>query len=142
MHILKMKYYNFKVYQSVILPKVKQYLTTNKVKQTAYKKGFEFFSYIPLYYGVKEGSSPTLNHLLSLTLYTDVTALSSSFSSTFRAISKYESFDSIKSRNREYYWMSRYLRETVQLFGSDNIDRGGLKGPFFSKGSTFVSSVL
>ena len=121
----------FSDYQSVILPKVNQYLTTNKVKQTTNEPPLFVNDYIPLYYGVKEYSSISFNHLLSVTLYTDFTALCSSFSSTFRAISKYESFDSIKLRNQKYYWMSRYLRETVQLFGTHG-DYRELKGPFFS----------
>ncbi len=36
---------------------------------------------------------------------------------TFRTISEYETLSSLKARNRDYYWMSRVLRETVELFG-------------------------
>ena len=119
-----------KTYENVILPKVQQYIKANKVKQTTYKELNDGYDFIVLEYGIKDGESPTLNHLLSLCLYTDVTALCTSFSMTFRAICKYESLSSIKNRNRNYYWMSRYLRETVQLFGSHG--HQGLVGPFFS----------
>ena len=129
---------NFKHFENVLLPKVEHYFSTNKVKQTRYKPASHLYDendpyFIPLQYEIENYASPTLNHLLSLTLYTDQTALCSDFSSTFRAISEYESLDITKARNCEYYWMSRYLRETVQLFGfSKQSFCGGLKGPFFS----------
>ena len=65
-------------------------------------------------------------------LYTDLTELSSDFSSTFRGVNNYEPLQSIKHRNSHYYWMSRYLRECVQIFGTfSDLWNDPLTGPFY-----------
>eukprot|EP01084_Bolivina_argentea_P301716 520593_1 len=72
---------------------------------------------IKLEYQVEEGTRLTFHHLLSLLLYTDYSKLCTAFSSSFRAVTPYEPLSSIKRRNSSYWWMSKSLRETVQLFG-------------------------
>ena len=86
------------------------------------------------YYGIDEGSVISLQHVQSVILYTDFTGLSSSFSSSFREITVGESLESIKLRNQSFYYMSKYLRETVELFGDtgDNLNSGQREdGPFY-----------
>eukprot|EP01083_Nonionella_stella_P268688 908573_1 len=61
----------------------------------------------------------SLNNLISLTLYTDFTALSYEFSSSFRVRNKNESVFELKQRHANYYWWARTLRETVEFYGND-----------------------
>ena len=68
-----------------------------------------------LKYGIDIDGSIQFGHLLALILYCDFTALSTAFSESFRHLEKYESLKSIKQRNALYYWMSRYLRELVEM---------------------------
>eukprot|EP01084_Bolivina_argentea_P320586 556259_1 len=86
---------------------------------------------IKLEYEVEEGTRLKFHHLLSLLLYTDYSKLCTAFSSSFRAVTPYEPLSSIKERNSSYWWMSKCLREAVQLFGYDN-KYGGVPGPFYS----------
>ena len=86
----------------------------------------------------------SIAHLICIILYTDYTALSASFSSTFRAINKYEPHQSIKKRHEKYYWMSKGLKEVMCHFYQDHdVDRGlldPLRGPFFC-GMNWVMNV-
>ena len=115
--ILNYKSFTMDEYSKTAVPKVNQYINTRFIKQTR-AKSFKSTGYaVPFQYEIKEQSTLSFDHLLSLTLYTDFTALCTDFSGTFRGQTLYEPLDSIKSRNACYYWMSRRLRETVQLFG-------------------------
>ena len=57
------------------------------------------------------------HHLLSLILYTDFTKVCTNFSASFRRIRPFESLSSIKKRNSAFFWMSKHLRELVEIFG-------------------------
>merc|ERR1712110_921024 len=71
------------------------------------------------------------DHLLSAIMYTDYSKLSTAFSSSFRKIKSFETLKSVKKRNACFYWMSRRLRELVELFGQcSNGDRFGLSYDF------------
>ena len=72
---------------------------------------------IPFHYEIGVGSVVTFDHLLSLLLYTDYTELSSNFSSSFRKTKTFESLKNIKKRNSAYFWMSKHLRELVEVYG-------------------------
>ena len=81
-----------------------------------------------------------LSHLISIILYTDYTQLSTDFSSTFRSIHKYEPLLSIKKRHARYYWLSKGLKEMMNIYGQGNEPiglLGDLKGPFYT-GMSFV----
>merc|ERR1712228_916667 len=56
-------------------------------------------------------------NLISLILYSDYTAHCREFSASFRALSSFEPLEVTKERNREFWWMSKTLRETVELYG-------------------------
>eukprot|EP01084_Bolivina_argentea_P060872 111202_1 len=73
---------------------------------------------VALHYGIAYNEHFSQNHLLSILFYTDFNQLSTVFSSTFRAIYKRETIESIKTRNREYCNWSKLLREGVQYFGT------------------------
>ena len=120
---------------NVSMAKAKSYLHTKWVKSYV----TECDDY--LHYGIEEGSSLTICHLLAIIFYTHRTSLSTAFSATFRRTNFYESIDSMKQRNSEFATWSRLLREVVEYWGSmtwdDNHDKqwnnnhNRIKGPFF-----------
>eukprot|EP01084_Bolivina_argentea_P258096 434983_1 len=94
-----------------------------------------------LHYDIKEGTPLQFKNLVSLILYTDFSDLCTEFSSTFRAVKPNESLSSIKTANQEFWWMSKTIRETVQIYGANGAGDGtgaALKGPFY----TGVSHVI
>ena len=139
--IYNYKYLEVRHYKQEIVPKVNEYIETHKVKRIKSKSltsnaSLKAPNIVNIDYGIKSQTTISFNHLLSITMYCDLTRLCTEFSSTFRPLHNYESLESIKSRNATYYWMSRYLRETVQYFGVKKIkkkkDKGyHFEGPFF-----------
>lgn len=83
---------------------------------------------------IRDGRNLEMEHLISLILYTDFTELSADFTSTFRKKHPFEQLNDIKKRNREYWWLSKLLRETVEFFGDcrDDWSNGDIKGPFYT----------
>eukprot|EP01084_Bolivina_argentea_P179503 310175_1 len=128
--ILYYKYFNITQYKLLEI-KVKAYLKTEFVKGSRPKQGV-----IALEYELEDDKPLTFNHILALLLYTDYTDLCSDFSSTFRPLFTYEPLSSIKFRNSIYWWMSKTLREVVQLFGykkwNEETKTYDLLGPFYS----------
>eukprot|EP01084_Bolivina_argentea_P260797 440542_1 len=102
---------NIDEYNDVVL-KSDEYINCEKVKQIKCDTDQD-----ALHCNIKKGEPISIKHLKSIMLYCDYTTLCTSFSATFRAIKRKESLQSIKKRNREYWWMSKYLQETVQYFG-------------------------
>ena len=96
-------------YQNQILKKATIYMETSVVKSMVAVNGEK--------YGIAFGEKISLNHLISVIMYTDYTELSSDFTSTFRKQETWELLSSIKRRNAKYAWWSRYLMETVQAYG-------------------------
>ena len=115
-----------KQYHDLVIEKVKIYLGSLKVKSIT--ANF-LCDYDILHYGIKEGSPITMDHLISIILYTDFTEYSSKYSSTFRKLSFAESFESVKERNRAFFWQSKYFREAVEIYGKNFYDE---PGPFFT----------
>ena len=106
------------------------------------------------YYGIIQGTPIGVDNIFALILYTDFDELSSDFSRSFRKIHAFETFENVKMRNSYYWWWSKILRETVELYGicrsydfwwrkslgkQDEYDTG-LYGPFFS-GVSFVMNI-
>eukprot|EP01084_Bolivina_argentea_P318559 552471_1 len=90
-----------------------------------------------VYYGIEKGSPLRKNHLISVIMYCDVSKYCTKFSSTFRKLDSFENITSIKARNAEFYFQSKYFRELVECFGSYGYDdRDGFRdnesGPFFT----------
>lgn len=123
--------------------KVDIYLASKKVKALKPKSETRSWlaqDWINLSYEIAEDEPISFNHLLSLCLYTDYTNLSSDFSSTFRALHRYETLSSVKRRNANYHFMSKYLREAVQIYGRWNRDeRDGEKSKDVWKGPWCMS---
>ena len=87
-----------------------------------------------LHYDVAADEPLGFPNLVSLILYTDYSTLSSNFSSTFRKKGQFETINSIKKRNSEYFWWSKTLRETVEIFGQCSCydyNGGYLMGSYF-----------
>ena len=132
------KHLSIRHYQNYLTPKVTQYMNTMRAKKTKASKskaGIDEFKY-----EIQPESKITFNHLLSVCLYTDFTDLCTEFSKTFRPLNNYETLDSVKERNRDYFFMSKYLRESVELFGDYHSiwSNNKLIGPFYS-GLSFVA---
>eukprot|EP01083_Nonionella_stella_P306018 1069973_1 len=105
------KHVSLKQYEAMIV-KVNHYLQAAVFRQTtATRYGPRWCSY-----GIAKGDPIQFEHLLALVLYADYSDLSSHFSSTFRK-KPFETITSVKRRNAVYYWMSRRLRECVEIFG-------------------------
>ena len=73
-----------------------------------------------LHYGIPTYSNISVEHILSVILYTDWTTLCTQFSATFRREHRNESLYSVKQRNAEYAVWSRLLRETVEYWGQNS----------------------
>ena len=68
--------------------------------------------------GIAVGSILSINHVISVILYTDYSDYCSDFSSSFRKLSATESFQSVKKRNATYWFQSKYFRESVECYGT------------------------
>eukprot|EP01084_Bolivina_argentea_P261840 442645_1 len=97
--------------------KADKYSDTEHVKRKVVVKGGFNFKNLSEYYNLPENTQLSVPHLMVLILYCDYSKLSTSFSKTFRKNDIYESISSVKRRNQKYWWMSRLLRETVEIFG-------------------------
>ena len=86
----------------------------------------------------------SINGLLCIILYTDYTNLSANFSSTYRAMNKYEPLQSIKQRHQKYYWLGKGLRKVIWKYKQDYHHGCGLLGPLqgpFYCGMSFVMNM-
>eukprot|EP01083_Nonionella_stella_P266313 901074_1 len=97
--------------------KVHKYIISKSVKTLSACTKAIFGNFVNLKYGIEHGSSILRRHLLALFFYTDFTDLCTDFSATFRQIKQFEPLSSIKRRNAVYWWMSKNLRECVELYG-------------------------
>eukprot|EP01083_Nonionella_stella_P046159 123577_1 len=129
------KYVSLQQYEAKIRVKVNQYIQSDTFKQTTASHSGTY----RCSYEIQKGEPIRFEHLLALVLYTDYSELSSHFSGTFRKKNPFETVTSVKKRNAIYYWMSRRLRECVEIFGQCragdrryNKDKDTrLSGPFF-----------
>ena len=128
--ILNYKYISVEQYKQEILPKAEAYHISNIVKSVKSKWDYEE-------YGILKDEVMSLDRLICIILYTDYSSLSSDFSSTFRKSNIYEPVQSIKKRNRNYYFMSKLLKETVYVYGA-HYDYG-LSGPFYCGMSSVIN---
>ena len=128
--IMAYKYLTLEQYQKCVF-KVNQYINAKIVKAMKappvrdappYMKG----------YGISVGAPLLFSHLLSLVIYCDNSELCTDFSGSFRAIHRFETLGSIKQRNSEYYWFSKFLRETVECYGQCSWEEENkLLGPYY-----------
>ena len=134
--ILEYKDLSKKQYENEVITKANIYIETKAVKgipATEYKSD-------GLKYNIAAGTEISINHLISVILYTDYTNLSSQFTSTFRQNGLFEPMNVTKERNRKYAYWSKLLLETVQVYGDTGEfwDGGMLCGPFYCGMSTVM----
>ena len=105
-----------------------------RLMETDHVKGFKSNNYgeFNAIFHIESGRAMSVDHLMSIVLYTDYHELSHYFSETSRRIRKKETNDEIKLRNREYWHWSKLLIESVQLYGVSISD---------SKTETFFHSI-
>merc|ERR1712039_61137 len=103
--------------------KAKAHLNTANVKKAKPYK--QEYGWETLHYGIPPDTPLSLRNLICLLLYTDYSAHCNEFSASFRALNPFEPMEITKERNRNYWWMSKTLRETVELYGKS---RGGWNG--------------
>ena len=139
--ILNNKIYPLKQFQFIdCIKKANHYINTDKVKSIS--------SIVDhLHYGLRTYSPLSKEHLLSIILYCDWSDLCTAFSATFRRQRAFEPITAIKLRNREFWWLSKLLRETVELYGDTKgyYERTtkkwtGVQGPFFC-GMSFIATI-
>eukprot|EP01084_Bolivina_argentea_P069294 126113_1 len=95
--------------------KSKQYKKSNRVQSM--KVIQPFGQKDPLQYGIDNDTSITIDHIISVVLYTQFTELCTKFRETFRKIYRNETLEQVKSRNAEVAVWSRLLRECVEYYG-------------------------
>ena len=129
---------DLKLYATEVIPKIMAYNDTMIVR-TMINMSDHYTKY-----GYPKGTRIGLDNLLSIVLYTDFTALCSDFSSTFRKRSPFELLGIAKRRNSKYWWFSKTLLETIQVFGESRIKDtkkmiyGDFCGPFYCGMSTVM----
>jgi len=124
------------------IQKANIYLKSNTIKKMKARATSGHASRIYLHYGIAIGEPLNLQHLLALIFYTDFSDLCTAFSASFRALKPFESLKNIKRRNSAFHWMSKHLRELVELFGQcskENNDENNENGPFYSGVSVELS---
>eukprot|EP01084_Bolivina_argentea_P158021 275313_1 len=132
--ILEEKYITHEEYIKMVVIKVNAYIKSDIVKAT---KPVSFGAPYMNRYGISKGCLLSFEHLLSLVIYCDYNELSFDFSSSFRSIYWFETLSHIKKRNGKYYYLSKFLRETVEGYGQcsapEDITKEGiqLSGPFY-----------
>ena len=109
-------------YEQEIRPKADVFYQTKLVKSMkAGRSGYPR-------YGISKFEILSKDRII---LYTDYTALSSQFTSTFRKSNPFEPIQAMKRRHSHYYWMSKLLRETIAVYGQYYGDDASLSGPFY-----------
>eukprot|EP01084_Bolivina_argentea_P239627 402717_1 len=95
--------------------KASKYMNTERVKSI--KVNQTITQEDPLKYNIRNGTSITEKHILSIIIYCDWTNLSTEFTKTFRKELPYQSIESIIENNKEFANWSRLIRETVEYYG-------------------------
>ena len=69
------------------------------------------------FYGIAPGTIITVQHILSILLYTNYSKHSYLFSATYRKNDMFETNISLKTRHSEFWWWGKLLREAVEIYG-------------------------
>ena len=88
-------------------------------------------------YGIAEGQEISVEHIVSILLYTNFSELCYLFSATYRKTHEYEEDEDMLSRHQEYGNWGKLLRETVECFGRSMAD-SSVKTFFHGVSSTLI----
>ena len=124
---------DMKTYKNELLVKVNEYLQSEAVKSTKCPVSWYWTGKNTGEASIAMTKDTTIlkDQLISIILYTDYTKLSRNFSSTFRKQHPFDSLATAKRRNQKYWWWSKNLIETVQVFGGYYANET-LIGPFYT----------
>ena len=117
---------NVLIYDVFVMVKAKEFMITNRVRRMRAANIDRFFEY-----GIEQDTPITISHIISLILYCDYSAYSTKFSSTFRCLSHKETMVDVKKRNSEFWYQSKYFRETIEIYGRRDGRDDSKSGPFF-----------
>eukprot|EP01084_Bolivina_argentea_P113375 202066_1 len=121
------KYYNFGTqfrydeltpsYSSIKQECISNPFTTITVQQfnNEYQKALIYFNTV---HCKQNYHQLTAEHLLSALLYCNFTKMSNEFSKTYRKIKPNETKEEIGVRHSNFYWLAKFVYETVNWFGS------------------------
>eukprot|EP01084_Bolivina_argentea_P105896 189651_1 len=76
----------------------------------------------PIYFGYRDGDPIQTNHLISVLLYCNYDCLQYEFSATFRKTHCNQTLEDIILRHSNFRHFARYLKESVQVFGTQYIN--------------------
>eukprot|EP01084_Bolivina_argentea_P260586 440106_1 len=93
-----------------------------RAKTNEYAKNLQFLVTHPIYFGYKEDTAICGEHLMSLMIYCSFDTLQRKFTETYRALTSKESFEEIKERHSNYYHLAKYIKESVEVFGTEYDD--------------------
>ena len=133
--IMNYQYLNLKQH-SEALTKAKVYMDTVMVKSINKRNHANRGITQAPHYNISRGENISMGHITSVILYTDCTDLSCHFTSSFRKLETWETLESMKNRNRNYGWLSKYLMEAVQVYGDTGVRycaKFGLTGVYGSE---------
>eukprot|EP01084_Bolivina_argentea_P201566 344535_1 len=127
-----LQHINISDYNDIVLVKAETYMVSETIKEL---KPCDMV--MTLEYGIKENDVISMNHVVSVIMYCDFSNYCTSFSASFRTVKKFETLDSVKNRNREFWWQSKLLRETSEIYGMAGTHHGMytkenyIRGPFY-----------
>lgn len=128
--VLQYGFIDIDEYYELVIQNAIQHFATNKVRNIKATINYENRR---LHYDILDGTPFAIPNLMALILYCNFSALSTAFSATFRKLTSKESISSVKTRNQQYWWLSKILRETVELFGDKGDHNSGKgTGPYYS----------
>eukprot|EP01083_Nonionella_stella_P015938 44583_1 len=141
--LLSSNYISKSNFEELIMERAARFIESDLAKRTT-AAGGDWMRF--LHYDIKEGTPLSIENVMCVIAYCDFTDFCTDFTSTFRPIKLFESLSSIKQRNQEYWWVSKILRETVQVFGDNKEGRHygnqwrDVTGPFYC-GMSFVMAI-
>ena len=118
-------------WENKVVLKARKYLKSQSVRKATARRAAGFTGQFTGQN--KRGSQLTEQHLFSIILYCDFSALCTAFSETFRLRDIFEDIESLKARHSKFAHFGRLLVETVRDFGIN----GRSETPDFEKGPFF-----
>ena len=112
--ISKWNYSMDKVKKHIQTQYAKGLIANTKEYHTSYQHQFNH----PIHFGHLDSDLIPLNHLMAIYLYTEYDQLQYKFSETYRKIHDHESLKSVINRHSNYYHFARYIKETIEVFGT------------------------
>eukprot|EP01084_Bolivina_argentea_P083145 150550_1 len=125
-----------------IIAKGNKYIKTSKCKKIRCIYGGALSEEDPLHYNIAFGTCISASHLYSVIIYCNFSDFCTEYRKSFRKLKWDETMQSVKKRNSKYFYISKYLREVVQYFGTTyNYTINGFEGGPFFTGLSFCMNI-